>query len=194
MKKSVERNQSDKRNRIHDFQRLFVYWSIFVAHRKSHNENPISNSSQTHNLKESDPKSHSEKSDVQQNPEIPTTIHSQLSYFTLQYHTPLSKENGRRKKDILFKSCKLNLANTFKFTSSEAIPNFLKIATCNKKHVSYLDPEMKMNSRDVCCLHLFPSEILLRPRGLQSRILQMLLLPCFGCLDIQYLKANGPLD
>jgi uroporphyrinogen-III synthase len=93
---------------------------------------------------------------VQQKPEIPTTIHSQLSHFTLQYHTSLLKENSGRKKDILFMSCKLNLANTFKFTSSEAIPNFLKNATCNKKHVSYLGHEMEVNSRDVDYIYFHP--------------------------------------
>ena len=53
-------------------------------------------------------------------------------------------------------SCKLNLANTFKFTSSEAIPNFLKNATCNKKHVSCLELEMKVSLRDVVYIYFHP--------------------------------------
>jgi len=61
-----------------------------------------------------------------------------------------------RKNNILFMSCKLNLANTFKFTSSEAIPNFLKNATCNNKHGSYLELEMKVSLRDVVYIYFHP--------------------------------------
>ena len=53
-------------------------------------------------------------------------------------------------------SCILNLANTFKFTSSEAIPNFLKNAMRNKKHLSYLGPEMKVSLRDVVYIYFHP--------------------------------------
>jgi hypothetical protein len=54
---------------------------------------------------------HYEFCDVQQNLKVQATIHSQLSYFTLNFHTSLSKKMGGRKKGIIFMSWKVNTVN-----------------------------------------------------------------------------------
>jgi hypothetical protein len=53
--------------------------------------------------------------------EIPTTVHVQLSCFTLKYHTGLSKKRGKE-KDIIFMGCRVHLAN------SNSNPSILKLS------------------------------------------------------------------